>query len=306
KHRGLAIFDLSIGLIVPFVLTTGCVVIAAASQFHGNPDDVMEMIASENTTTTEAKDYFDYLDKRLIEEKGKEFKATVDAAKDKQDPEHEQAKAILAPLRKGLPEADRQLAAMLAKRDNLSLAATLQPLVGSTVSQTLFGVGVLGMATSTIIILMLINGFAFCELLDVPAEGKMHRIGSFLPAVGVLGPFIWGKAAPALAVPTSVIGGAMLPIAYLSFLLLMNSRRTLGQSMPSGGKRIFFNIIMVAATGVAGFASVWGLINRKMFGFPIGNVALGLLGVLLLLGLIGFLQKQFEFKNDSSTGVSTD
>ena len=134
----------------------------------------------------------------------------------------------------------------------------------------------------------------------------MHRIGSFLPAVGVLGPFIWGKAAPALAVPTSVIGGAMLPIAYLSFLLLMNSRRTLGQSMPSGGKRIFFNIIMVAATGVAGFASVWGLINRKMFGFPIGNVALGLLGVLLLLGLIGFLQKQFEFKNDSSTGVSTD
>ncbi len=97
------------------------------------------------------------------------------------------------------------------------------------------------MALSTIIILMLINGFAFCELIDVPAEGTMHRIGSFIPAIGVLGPFIWGKAAPALAMPTSVIGGAMLPIAYFSFLLLMNSRRALGDSMPTGGKRLFWN-----------------------------------------------------------------
>ena len=36
-HRELAVFDLSIGLIVPFVLATGCVVIAAASQFHTLP-----------------------------------------------------------------------------------------------------------------------------------------------------------------------------------------------------------------------------------------------------------------------------
>ena len=38
-------FLLSIGLIVPFVLATGCVVIAAASQFHGNTQDVMSMLA---------------------------------------------------------------------------------------------------------------------------------------------------------------------------------------------------------------------------------------------------------------------
>ncbi len=132
---------------------------------------------------------------------------------------------------------------MLSERDNLALATTLEPLVGKTVAQTLFGVGVLGMALSTIIILMLINGFAFCELLNVPAEGTMHRIGCFIPAVGVVGPFIWGQAAPALATPTSVIGGAMLPIAYLSFLLLMNSRRALGDSMPTGDKRLLLEYV---------------------------------------------------------------
>ena len=35
--RGLAIFDLSTGLFIPFILATGCVVIASASQFHAVP-----------------------------------------------------------------------------------------------------------------------------------------------------------------------------------------------------------------------------------------------------------------------------
>ena len=148
---------------------------------------------------------------------------------------------------------------------------------------------------------MLINGFAFCELLEVPAEGTMHRIGSFIPAVGILGPFVWGAAAPALATPTSVIGGAMLPIAYFSFLLLMNSKRALGDSMPSGGKRLLWNALMIPATVIAGFASAWGLFGKMMFGFPIGNVALGVLAILLVLGLVGFLGKQSEHKNDTTT-----
>ena len=35
EHRGLAIFDLSTGLFIPFFIATGCLVIAAATQFHG-------------------------------------------------------------------------------------------------------------------------------------------------------------------------------------------------------------------------------------------------------------------------------
>ena len=124
----------------------------------------------------------------------------------------------------------------------------------------------------------------------------MHRVGCFLPAVGVLGPFVWGAAAPALAVPTSVIGGAMLPIAYLSFLLLMNSRQTLGDSFPTGIKRLIWNVLMLSATCVAGFASAWGLYGKTMtiWGqqIPLGNIALGALAVMLVIGVVGFLLKE--------------
>ena len=147
------------------------------------------------------------------------------------------------------------------------------------------------MALSTIIILMLINGFAFCELIGAEPEGAMHRLGTLIPAVGVLGPFVWKEAAAKLATPTSVMGGAMLPIAYLSFLLLMNSRRALGDSMPTGGKRLFWNLLMGSATLIALFASGWGLYGKKLGWFPIGNVALGALTLLLLLGTGSFLAK---------------
>lgn len=289
KQRGLAIFDLSIGLIVPFVLATSCVVIAAASQFHGSAADVVAKLEDpEQQGAAEVKAYYGYLDDRIA-------KADPELERgEKGSPEHV---ALCAKL----PQADRNIAAMLVKRDNNALAGTLQPLVGSTVAQTVFGVGVLGMAVSTIIILMLINGFAFCELLNVPAEGTMHRIGSFIPAVGVLGPFIWKSAAPALAVPTSVIGGAMLPIAYVSFLLLMNSRSVLGDAMPTGGRRLVWNILMITGTGIASFASVWGLYGRTWGPFkigteniviPIGTIALATLAIMLAVGVFSFFRKQ--------------
>jgi Mn2+/Fe2+ NRAMP family transporter len=274
RQRGLAIFDLSIGLIVPFVLATGCVVIAAASQFHGKTDDVMKKVLAGDDSAKEVQAYFDYLDDRV------------------QYANPNISDELLPAAREALPEADKKVAAMLVKRNNNALAGTLEPLVGDTIAQTVFGVGVLGMAVSTIIILMLINGFAFCELLNVPAEGTMHRIGSFIPAVGVLGPFVWGAAAPALAVPTSVIGGAMLPIAYVSFLLLMNSKSVLGDAMPTGSKRVVWNALMLLGTVVSAFASAWGLYGKKMYGFPIGIVALVFLAVLLVIGFVSFLQKQ--------------
>ena len=300
KHRGLAIFDLSIGLIVPFVLATGCVVIAAASQFHGKTGDIFSAIEAGKADAKEVKAYNGFVDKRLAKEFGDDadFKAMLADIADDASAGHAAALTKRNELRAALPQADKEISAMLAGRDNFALASTLEPLVGSGIAQTLFGVGVLGMAVSTIIILMLINGFAICELFNVPAEGWMHRFGSFIPAVGVIGPFVWGKAAPALATPTSVIGGAMLPIAYFSFLLLMNSRRALGDAAPTGFKRLVWNVLMVLATLAAGFGSAWGLFGKQMkiYGneIPIGNIALGALAILLVLGTIGFMSKQSE------------
>lgn len=281
-HRGLAIFDLSIGLIVPFVLATSCVVIAAASQFHASAVDVLELAESDDPADQSTKEvgvFYKLLDGRLQDQHGQQW-ATI--ARDAE--QLQQARTTADP-------ADREMAAMLTERDNLSLAKTLDPLFSTGIAQWMFGVGVLGMALSTIIILMLINGFAFCEMIGVPPEGMMHRVGSLIPAVGVLGPFVWAAAAPALATPTSVIGGAMLPIAYVTFFLLMNSRKLLGDSMPRGAARVRWNVLMGLATTIATLSSIWGLYGKQFYGWPIGNIALGLLAVLLLVGITSFIKK---------------
>jgi len=275
RHRGLGIFDLSIGLIVPFVLATSCVVIAAASQFHAKPDDVLAMV--ETGKGKEVGSYYGHVDDRLREELGSAYEsiAADETARDA--------------ARAALPESDRRLAATIAERDNLALAKTLEPLVGPTISQTVFGLGVLGMALSTIIILMVINGFAFCEMIGADSAGPMFRLGALIPSIGVLGPFYWAQAAPALATPTSVFCGAMLPIAYFTFLLLMNSRRALGKSMPRGSTRLVWNTLMIGATAVAAFGSAWGMLNKTLYGFPIGMVGIAILVTLLLGGASAFV-----------------
>ncbi|MEQ9068734.1 MAG: divalent metal cation transporter, partial [Gimesia chilikensis] len=94
--------------------------------------------------------------------------------------------------RDAIPLPERKLAAMLVNRDAFQLASALKPLAGATVSQLVFGIGVLSMAVSTIIILMLINGFVFCEMLGVEPKGMYHRIGCFMPAItGSVGSFFW-------------------------------------------------------------------------------------------------------------------
>jgi len=120
------------------------------------------------------------------------------------------------------------------------------------------GFGVLAMAISTIVILMLINGFAFCEMLGVEHSGTTHRIGCLIAGViGFFGPIIWANHGPWLAIPTSVAGYSMLPIAAFAFLLLLNSKSLLGDDKPTGAKLIKWNLLMGTSTLVAALGSCW-------------------------------------------------
>ena len=125
------------------------------------------------------------------------------------------------------------------------------------------------MAISTIIILMLINGFTFTEALGVPTSGPMHRVGSYLPAfTGAFGfLFLWSAIPEAkfwLAVPTSRIGMMLLPVAYITFFLMMNNKRLMGDNMLEGGKKIGINIIMLIAIFVSGFGCAISLWETNM------------------------------------------
>ncbi len=60
-----------------------------------------------------------------------------------------------------LPKEEKQLAVVLVKRDAFAFAKHCRRCWETGFRKFVFGMGVFGMAFSTIIILMLINGFAF-------------------------------------------------------------------------------------------------------------------------------------------------
>ncbi|MFZ2145641.1 MAG: divalent metal cation transporter [Sedimentisphaerales bacterium] len=267
--RGLAIFDLSTGLFIPFILATGCVVIASSSQFHGQPAE--GFVAAEpggEITAEPAKNlvgfYKDILANRLKFQIGEEEFAKLT---------HEQVQE----RSEALPWADKRMSAILVNRDAFNLAETLAPLTGPVIAQYVFGLGVMGMAMSAATMLMTINGLCFCELLGRPPRGWTQRFGSLMVSVGALGPFFWKDAAPYIAVPTSVFAMVLLPIAYFAFFLLMNQKSFLGESMPVGPKRILWNVLMGLAAGAATFGSVWSLWSKlqwKGIGLLVGFIVL--------------------------------
>ena len=249
--RGLAIFDLSTGLFIPFILATGCVVIASAAQFHTRP--VPGLVGNEPAATQPAPKLVAGYKKNATNRVKSEIGAEAFAALSEAD---------LAARIVALPDADKKMAAMLVKRDNFDLAQSLAPLTGDVVAQYVFGIGVIGMAVSSIIILMLINGFVICEIFGLEPGGWPHRLGTLMPAVGALGPFFWKQAAPWLAMPTSVFGMMLIPIAYFTFFLLMNQKSLLGDNMPRGARRVLWNVLMTVAAGLAAFGSLWSLWSK--------------------------------------------
>ncbi len=281
KHfRGLAIFDLSTGLFIPFILATGCVVIASSSQFHAVPaqglvaDEPGGEITAEPATNLVGP-YNNLLIERALKELGSENETYKNVTVDTYKTLPTAMQAPVASKIKALPWADKRMAAMLVKRDAFNLADTLAPLTGKVVAQYLFGFGVIGMAMSAATMLMTINGLCFCELLGRPPRGWTQKFGSLMVCVGALGPFFWKEAAPYLAIPTSVFAMVLLPIAYFAFFLLMNQKTFMGNNMPTGGKRILWNALMALASGAAAFGSVWSLWSKLRW-----------LGIVLLISFI--------------------
>lgn len=241
EFSGLLKFDLATGMLIPFTLATSFVVIAAATQFHGVPQaglpgtDAVALTAPSSPVQLRE---FDSLLKGL------------------------EANRAAAGATATISAADQRLAAVLVNRDANHLAAALEPLTGHFFAHIIFGFGVLGMALSTSTLMMLITGQVVCAVFKREEGGWLFRVGSFAGAAGALGPFFWSKAAFYLAIPASVFGFILLPIAYLAFSLLMNQERLLGHAMPRGGRRLTWNILMGATLVVVGAASIF-MIHSK-------------------------------------------
>ncbi len=264
--RGLAAFDLSTGLFIPFLVATSCVVIAAASQFHARFDEKFINQPAADITGS----YRDNLEKRIQSDSLYKTRSTPLS--------HSEMNAKID----ALPSADRKLAYMLIKRDSLDLATALENLFGKGgLTQKVFGIGVLGMAISTIVILMVINGFCVSEMTGRDGDRVVQRLGALFPGVvGGLGFLaLWGddQARFWLAVPTSNFGMVLLPIAYIAFFFMMNSPSLLGDAMPKGMLRIVVNAVMLAAIIAASIGaglSVWANVGWIGVAFAAGFVVI--------------------------------
>ncbi|MEX0332113.1 MAG: divalent metal cation transporter [Puniceicoccaceae bacterium] len=241
QHRGLAIFDLSTGMVIPFIIATSCIVIASGNMFNGKPyqgilethDGVLQISANPAYTAQVGE-----LEGMLTRRPGGYTEET------KVEP------------------GELELAAMLLHRSNRQFARSLEVLVGPTVAHLIFGIGVLGMALSTISVLMLISGAVVCEVFKVPHGGIHFKMGTLLAATGVLWPILWtGSSKAYLAIPAAALAYTLLPVALLAFFLMINSRQLLGENMPRGRHRFVWNALLglvLLITGSASLATSWG------------------------------------------------
>ena len=322
EHRGLATVDLSIGLFIPFFLATTCVLIASASQFHskhepgllsqdkisllaiqqkGNYREGIEARASkfieknELDKANKAQEKFDNDIKKIRKES--KLKPADWNAKVQSDPKLYRLGPWFELVNEKVPETERKLAAMLIKRDAGQFATSLEKLTGNkAVSQTIFGIGVVGMAISTIIILMLINGFCMTEALGAEMGGPIHKVGSILPGItGALGfLFLWSNADAKflLAVPTSVFGMVLLPIAYFTFFCMINSKELLGDALPKGGKRVALNLAIGLALIASTIGAAWSIWSKVKW------TGVYAVGIFLLLALGGHCYRKLNQKLD--------
>lgn len=268
-HRELSRYDLFLGLFVPFILGASALVIASAASFHAKHGDMISADGKPLPGMESA--FYKVLDSKLAATNS-DFGTLDSVAVDQ--------------LREALPIEEKQLAGMLSNRGAKSLAASLEPFLGKN-SQTIFGIGVLAMAVSTLLVHMMMNGYAISEAFNQVGNAKYFILGAAMPAIaGFFSPYLWsGDAKAALAIPASVIATTLLPIAYLGFLLLMNSRSALGDELPK--RRGLINALMLTSAGVATFASVWAL-NSK--GVP-GMYGMAGLVLLAVIGISGFVKR---------------
>lgn len=126
-------------------------------------------------------------------------------------------------------------------------ANTLGSLLGPVWGRVLFDLGLLGMLLTTITMHMVCSGLACAEMFGLRLGSAGYRAATLLPVPGVLGSLFWSSLSVWLAVPTSLIAGCMLPLAYVGFCKLQRNRAYLGADRPEGWR----GTLWIAGMGLA-------------------------------------------------------
>ena len=277
--RGLARWDLATSLAIPFILVTSCITLASANAFHAKID--AEFASQDPNVFVQSRIFrgaSPILKKRIEMDRQNAFDGLVEGLEP----------AVIAENAATFSVEEKMLAATLVKPNTSQLAQSLEPLLGEK-ARLVFGLGALAMGFSTIIILMLINGYAVAEILGRYDSYPTRAIGSLLAAImGFFWFMIWTSASKTwLIILASSFAAILLPIAYVAFFALMNSRRLLGEEKPTGWRMSVWNILM--AIGVLGaLAQSVAAVSTKIADPVTGNLVLGGLATFVLLAIVGF------------------
>ena len=300
--RGLARWDLITGMAIPYIVVTTCIVIASASAFHATAD---AKFLSNDPTEIQQSPLFgkvsSVIQDRYLDDEKEFGQRELDLINEIEDPSEQavQRNELIADYVATMAPAERKVALTLVKPTAGQLAISLEPLLGEKNAKLVFGIGALAMGFSTIVILMLINGYAFAEL-----YGYYHSIGArSLGAIaamltGISWVWIWGTGSRTwLLVVASTFAAILLPIAYVSFFALMNNSRLLGHEKPTGVSMVIWNVLMLI--GIAGSVIMaWGGFTASVAGHPemrpylIGGLAA--FGVLAVLGFGARFQRETD------------
>ena len=129
-------------------------------------------------------------------------------------------------------------------------AKSLGSLLGPVWGRVFFDLGLLGMLLTTITLHMVCSGLACAEMFRLRIGSPAYRMAALLPVPGVLGSVFWGSISVWLAVPTSIVAGALLPLAYIGFIKLQTSRAYLGDDRPRGPLAVAWLVAMGVGTAV--------------------------------------------------------
>ncbi|MDB4640924.1 divalent metal cation transporter [Pirellulaceae bacterium] len=313
--RGLARFDLVTGMAIPFILVTSCIVIASAHSFHGKTD---EALLSKESDVVKTSMFFkgaapiirdnilkkddQYLSSlKSIQDLEADIKVLKDqleknwfdkeltgelAEKNKQLAS--ETNDVVSRIAPDLSDEEKILATVLVKPNANQLAKSLQPFLGDRGANLVFGAGALAMGFSTIIILMMINGYAIREMFGKPESQSLFMTGAVAAGiVGICYPLFWGGVSKTwLIIMASVFGAMLLPIAYIAFLLMMNNSQLMGDNKPKGVWLVIWNVLMTFGVIVALAAAV-SAISIKL-GSEQGMFVLGAAITFVILAIFGF------------------
>lgn len=291
--RGLARWDLITGMAIPFIVVTSCIVLASANAFHAKIDDEFK---SNDTALIQTSRIFNgtkgNVKKRMKASDPSAFAAIVAMPASTLEELTAQSAAenqLIAEFIATMGEEEKTIAAALVKPNTEQLAKTLEvvPILGEY-ADIVFGLGVLGMGFSSIIILMMINGYAFAEIINAYQSNAARVTGALAAAlVGFAWFEIWtGESKTYLVIVASSFAVILLPIAYFTFMALMNNRELLGDEKPTGVRMSIWNLLMTIGVFSA-VAMAYASISTKI-GAATGPYVIGGVVTFLILAIVGF------------------